>query len=210
MKKPTLYQATIEKSINCPQCGDTLPLYFKWSKLVQCPSCKSSIFLEDKSVILLGDSSALSPEPSLINIQEPFIFEKKSYLPLGKIRYSYGRGFWEEWFLKDNGNQEFWLSIDEGDFVLQTKVQLSLPFKPSSKFTVGGKYGNYLITEKGSGTCVGFEGELPEEILINEVHQYVHLSEGGGNLITLEFTDGSSQTFKGKWIDPLDIEVLYK
>ncbi|HIP51776.1 MAG TPA: DUF4178 domain-containing protein [Campylobacterales bacterium] len=205
-----LYNYDKNSTHNCPQCGDALEIHFQYSKLIKCSSCGSSIFLEDDAVKFIGKSSALSPEPSIIELHKPFKLQGKTFTPLGKIRYSYGRGFWEEWFLKDNGNQEFWLSIDEGDFVLQTKVQLSLPFKPSSKFTVGGKYGNYLITEKGSGTCVGFEGELPEEILINEVHQYVHLSEGGGNLITLEFTDGSSQTFKGKWIDPLDIEVLYK
>ncbi|HIP41429.1 MAG TPA: DUF4178 domain-containing protein [Campylobacterales bacterium] len=210
MKKPTLYQATIEKSINCPQCGDTLPLYFKWSKLVQCPSCKSSIFLEDKSVILLGDSSALSPEPSLINIQEPFIFEKKSYLPLGKIRYSYGRGFWEEWFLKGEANQEFWLSIDEGDFALEQEAKITMPFHNIHKLTLGKSYGTYVVTEIGEGECVGFTGELPENISVGKLHQYAHLSEGGSSLITVESSSSKRmKVFKGNWIDPFKITKVY-
>ncbi|CAA6807544.1 MAG: Unknown protein [uncultured Sulfurovum sp.] len=193
---------------NCPQCGDKLNIFFKYSKLIKCQSCSSAIFLEDKSVRLIGEGSTLSPEPSLIELHKMFKLQNKTFTALGKIRYGYGRGFWEEWFLRDEKNQEFWLSIDEGDFVLEEKNKLSLPFKDFSKFKVGSRHGKYIVTEKGEGTCIGFEGELPENINIDEKHQYIHLSEGGGHLVTLEFTKNSSQTFKGKWIDPLDIEVL--
>ena len=205
-----LFKTEIDKSKNCPQCGDTLELHFKYSKLIKCLSCGSSIFLEDDAVKLIGQSSVLSPEPSLIQLHKPFSYQKNNYIPLGKIRYSYGRGFWEEWFLKDEKNKEFWLSIDEGDFVLQEKIKLPLPVKNNAAFTVGAKYGKYLVTEKGKGTCVGFEGELPESIQIDEKHEYVHLSLGYGKLVTIEFQKGSIETFRGQWIDPLEIKVLYK
>ncbi|CAA6820380.1 MAG: Unknown protein [uncultured Sulfurovum sp.] len=193
---------------NCPQCGDQLSIYFKYSKLVKCQSCGSSIFLEDESVTKIGESSVLSSEPSLIKLHQPFKLQAKTFIPLGKIRYGYGRGFWEEWFLRDEKNQEFWLSVDEGDFVLEAKNKLALPFKDFSQFTVGSRHGKYLVSEKGEGTCMGFEGELPENIHLGEKHQYIHLSQGGGNLVTLELSKTSSQTFKGKWVDPLDIEEL--
>jgi len=192
---------------NCPQCGDALKLYFKYSKLIKCQSCGSSIFLEDESVKLIGEQSVLSAEPSLIQLHQPFSFQKKSYLPLGKIRYSYGRGFWEEWFLKDERNQEFWLSIDEGDFVLEEKMKFSMPFKKNHKFKVGQEFQDYHVTEIGTGICVGFEGELPESIELNEEHSYIHLSRGYGELITIEMFQNETMTFKGKWIDPLEIEV---
>jgi len=204
-----LFKIDIDTTKNCPQCGDALAIHFKYSKLVKCRSCGSSIFLEDDAVKLIGESAVLSPEPSLIQLHKPFRYKENHYLPIGKIRYSYGRGFWEEWFLKDSRNKEYWLSIDEGDFVLQEKVQFSLPFKSSSTFTVGRKYGKHLITEKGQGRCVGFEGELPNEVHFGEIHQYVHLSEGHGKLLTLEINDNETETFRGNWIDPLEIEVLY-
>ena len=203
-----IYTNALTHDYNCPQCGDRLAIHFKYTKLVKCQSCGSSIFLEDESVKLIGKSSVLSPEPSLIELYKMFKLQGKTFTPLGKIRYGYGRGFWEEWFLKDEKNQEFWLSIDEGDFVLEQKVKFSLPFKSTTNFEVGTQHGKYLVSEKGEGRCMGFEGELPHNIEIGEKHQYIHLSQGGGNLMTLEFREGSSQTFKGKWIDPLDIEVL--
>ncbi len=196
-----------QKSHNCPQCGDLLSIYFKYSKLIKCNSCGSAIFLEDDAVKLIGKSAVLSPEPSLIQLHKPFKFQNKRFTPLGKIRYSYGRGFWEEWFLKDDKNQEFWLSIDEGDFVLEEKIKFSLPFKKNHTFKVGQNFNEYQVTEIGTGVCVGFEGELPEAIKLDESHTYVHLSRGHGELLTLELSENETMTFKGQWIDPLEIKV---
>jgi len=202
-----LFSTDVDTTKNCPQCGDALAIHFKYSKLVKCRSCGSSIFLEDDAVKLIGESALLAPEPSLIQLHKPFTYKNTNYLPLGKIRYSYGRGFWEEWFLKDEKNKEYWLSIDEGDFTLQKKVKIDLPFGHPSSVKVGKKYAAYLVSEKGSGKCVGFEGELPEEIKIDEQHHYLHLSAGGGNLLTVEYTAHKIETFKGMWIDPLEIKV---
>ncbi|MBU1668213.1 DUF4178 domain-containing protein [bacterium] len=177
--------------------------------MVECPSCKSSIVLHDNSVEAIGEFSELSPEPSLLKLHEPIIIDSKTYLPLGKIRYAYGRGFWEEWFLKGEGNREFWLSVDEGDFVLEKKTTIPLPFKSPHVVKVGKRYGEYLATEIGEGRCVGFEGELPLSIEVGKVHSYIHLSQGGGRLITVEFSDGVDEIFKGEWIDPLEIKRVY-
>lgn len=209
MKREAIYKSHIEKTINCPQCGYPLPIYFKWTKLVQCPACKSSIFLEDESIKLIGKSSTLSPEPSLLAIGEPIIIENKSFLPLGKIRYSYGRGFWEEWFLKGESNREFWLSIDEGDFALERPLNIPLPFKDFRELRVGGEYGKYVVTEKNRAECVGFEGELPREVKIGEVYEYAHLSKGGASLVTVEYQDGNLRIFVGEWIDPFKIKRVY-
>ena len=174
-----------------------------------CQSCGSSIFLDDEGTRLIGKASTLSPEPSLLKLHDPIIVNNNNYLPIGKIRYSYGRGFWEEWFLKDNQNRSFWLSIDEGDFVLEKQTEINLPFKSPHAVRVGRRYGNYIATEVGEGSCVGFEGELPFAIELGKKHQYIHLSKGGGNLVTVEFTDGVDSVFQGKWIDPLSIKRVY-
>jgi len=134
---------TIEKQFNCPQCGYALSLYFKHTKLVQCVSCKSTIFLEDDASEVAGDSSVLAPEISILKVNTPFFYSQKTYLPLGKICYSYGRGFWEEWWVKDTQNNEYWLSVDEGDLVLQQKVDVSYPETLFDRLRVG------LVTSDG-------------------------------------------------------------
>jgi hypothetical protein len=75
--------------------------------------------------------------------------------------------------------------------------------------SVGRKYGKYIVSEKGTGKCVGFEGELPEKLRIGESHIYLHLSEGRGKLLTLESTGTTTETFTGQWIDPMTIKSIY-
>ena len=174
-----------------------------------CDSCNSSIFLEDEGARLIGEASVLSPEPSLLKLRDPIVIDNKNYIPLGKVRYAYGRGFWEEWFLKGEDNREYWLSIDEGDFVLQHKTEMALPFDSPYGVRVGSKYGAYMVSEKGEGRCVGFEGELPEKIVEGKKHYYLHLSKGGGNLVTVEYGTDIDKVFTGKWIDPMEIKRVY-
>ena len=208
MKQDALYQASIEKTINCPQCGYLLPLYFRWTKLVQCPSCKSSIFLETLGAKVVGEASELSPEPSLIKLHEPIQIETKTYLPLGKIRYSYGRGFWEEWFLRNRNGKEFWLSVDEGDFVLESKIATPDKLKDFDKITLNQKFGNYIVTELDEGECVGFEGELPKKVTIGDTHRYAHLSGVGAALMTVESSIEGVEVYSGRWIDPFRIKKV--
>ncbi len=92
---------------------------------------------------------------------------------------------------------------------MQQKSNITLPFKNPLAVSVGRKYGKYIVTEKGTGRCVGFEGELPEKLTIGESHIYLHLSEGRGKLLTLESTASKTETFSGEWIDPLTIKRVY-
>lgn len=200
----------IEKNINCPQCGDALPLYIRHTKLVQCYSCKSSIFLENDATTLAGNSAVLAPEISILTLNSPFFHKQKSYLPLGKIRYSYGRGFWEEWWLKDTQNNEFWLSIDEGDLVLQQTTQMHFDIDKISHLRLGDTLNNeWIVTEMGTAKCEGFEGALPKDIKVGSHYNYIHLSGKNASLITLEYHDNTIEAYKGQWISPFDIGSIH-
>lgn len=195
------------KSINCPQCGAALPLYFVHTKLTQCESCGSSIFLEDEAAKLAGFSSVLAPEPSLIKLNQPFTISSKGYIPLGKIRYSYGRGFWEEWWIKDNNNEEYWLSVDEGDMVLEQLTDNVDDPRLFKSAYIGQSVGaEWMVTEVGVGTCEGFAGSLPTNIIEGAEHKYIHLSGYKAQLKTLELDTAGLRTYIGKWINPFDIK----
>lgn len=196
------------KTFNCPQCGDALSLYFEHVKLIQCSSCKSSIFLDNEATRLAGDSSVLATEISIIQINIPFGYDKKRYLPLGKIRYSYGRGFWEEWWLKDSVGNEYWLSIDEGDLVLEKPVKLSYANDIFDTLKVGDILKDGIVTEIGTAKCEGFEGSLPKIIQIGKSYEYAHLSGEKGSLLTLEKGLNGIEVYQGQWISPFDIKDL--
>ncbi len=195
-----------KNNINCPQCGSALPLSFRHSKLRVCDYCGSSIFLEDDAVRLAGKQSVPSQEPSLIQLQQPFVYKHQSYLPIGHIRYSYGKGFWDEWWVINNAGQGIWLTVDEGDFAFQkpTKAPKNIHF---DQLSIDTKVGDWLVTERGHAVCQGYEGELPELVKEGDEFDYVDLSKRGGKLLSLEFTEQGIKAYKGFWLDPFDIQV---
>ena len=201
----------VKKYITCPQCGDSLPMYVSYAKVAKCDSCKSTIFIEDKGLRLAGESSVLSDEVSLIKLNTPFTYKNHSFLPVGMVRYSYGRGFWEEWWLQRNDGENFWLSVDEGDMVLEKEIENIYETLNFSKLSLGKMLDKkYIITEVGEAKVEGFEGSLPNSVDVNVVFKYLHLSEKNANLITIEQVGNQMSTYKGIWIDSFLIKDVYE
>ncbi len=201
---------TVEKEIHCPQCGVLLPLYFKYTKLIQCDSCKSTIFLEDEGSRVAGDSSVLSEEPSIIVLNQAFFYQQTSYIPIGVIRYSYGRGYWEEWWIKDSSSNAYWLSVDEGDLVLQQETDTLLSLEAFDTLYVNDSIQDgWIVTEKGVATCEGFSGALPKVVKKGSQYHYLHLSGKDGKLQTIEKVDNNLETYIGEWISPFDIGKVF-
>lgn len=193
------------RQVNCPQCGDVLPLHFRYSKLAQCGSCGSHIFLDDEGARLAGEQSVLSLEPSLITLDQPFDYEDKSYTPIGHVRYQVKRYFWDEWWLVDTNANGSWLSVDDGDYTLEKEVDFKLPLYSFSEIKLGQKIDGWHVTELGEGSCVGFEGELPTIIEVGETHHYAHLSKSNGSMMTVESRGKNKSAYSGNWLDPYDI-----
>jgi len=202
------------KLLNCTQCGTELNLHFKHSKLIQCPSCKSTLFLEDESVTNFGEKSSLSQETTLLQLNKEFNYKGWYFRPIGKIRYAYELGFWEEWFVLDKEGQESWISVDEGDFVIEKALELNVKeiIETMSKRvgqTVKIQLQEYLISEKEQGVTQGFEGELARVIKPNTKLDYMHLTATKKNQhITLEKENGNYSAYIGEWIDAYKIESL--
>ena len=201
-------------TFNCPQCGDALALRFKYSKLTRCASCQSTIFLEDETVRSLGKTNLLADEPTLLSLHHPFVYEENSFTPIGKIRYAYTLGFWEEWLVLNDDNKAFWISVDEGDMVLEEPLDLSegiikdiLTKKQlGAKVTINNK--QYRVTEKAKGICQGFEGELDRQVEVGETLEYMHLTARSGNEhITLEREGTNYSVYVGQWLDMYEVKV---
>jgi len=129
---------------------------------------------------------------------------------MGMIRYSYGRGFWDEWWVKDDSDEEWWLSVDEGDMVLEKLIENEDDISLFKDAYIGEKSGKeWIVTEIGEGSCEGFAGSLPHRIIIGQTHRYIHLSGYKATLKTLEVDTTGMRTYRGKWINPFDIKDGY-
>lgn len=197
--------------INCPQCGNQLPLSFRYSRLTVCTHCDSTLFLEGDDIKLAGKQAVLSDIPSLLKLGSPFQYQKTAFTPVGKVRYRYDLGFWEEWWAVDNSGHGFWISVDEGDFAFEKPLDIEASKLPTpDQVQLGNRVHLYdidwQVTETGEGICEGYAGELPEIIQVNEPIPYAHLSDTQGQLLTLEYYKHTTRAYKGEWVDPFEIK----
>jgi hypothetical protein len=188
-----------------------VPRHLQFAKLVTCPSCKVSLFLEDDAVKNAGTRAAIADGASIFSLGVPFTYRGLTYFPHGRIRFDYGQGFWDEWWVSSDTGEQSWVSVDEGDIAIEQPLSMNdaapsyASLNVGSHVTVGPQ--KLLVTEKNSAECIGFEGELPEVIAIGETHHFVHLSGPKGLLLTIEYADDSEQIFKGLWVDPFEVNA---
>lgn len=206
----------------CPSCGALLPRRFRYTKLVHCSYCQSLLALGDGTTEKVGEQAALADHPALFELYRAYRWGKKTLEPIGKLRYDYGRGFWEEWWCLDERGNGLWLSVDEGDFAIEQPVQELAPgpmaLPPYADLSVGGKLQllkqDWRITELGEARFVGMAGEVPDPMDQRQAFRYAHLERPGRHLITLEYdadADANASDpdcFVGTWVDPFDIEPL--
>lgn len=200
--------------INCPACGANSPSTLKNAKLLACPYCKTTLFLEDDAVKSAGEKSVLTDVPSILSIGKRFEYRRWMFDVYGRIQFDYGSGLWDEWWVVLNSGEGKWISVDEGDIAIQSPVRIhgDVPDYDSlivgEKVTSSDKLKGMTVTEKNSGVCTGIEGELPEEIQPGEKHDYVHLSGAKGALMTVEYADDEVLMFNGIWVDPFDLKAV--
>ncbi len=175
-------------------------------------SCGSHALYQDKGLMLMGEQSVVAETPSLLKVNQSVSIMGAIFQVYGRVCLTYNDGGWDEWYIQDNNAKGFWLSVDEGDYILQSTDKVEL----ASDFTIGLTLGRevkqnnttWIVTECDTATVCAIQGQLPEEIHIDESFDYWHLSGKGSELLTVEQKGNDTQGFMGQWIDPFEIETI--
>lgn len=179
-------------------------------RMLDCPSCRTSLFLQDDRMALAGDMGVMHDVPLLFALGDAVTIGKARYRPVGHARYSYGRGTWDEfWALVDTGDAA-WLSVDEGDLVLQRPLgaevpNLAQPPALGDQFTHRGQ--NFTVVEAEQATCAALRGNFPERLYPGERYRFVNATGPDGTLLSGEFGGGTAQWYLGTWVDPFAVKV---
>lgn len=199
------------RSFNCPNCGAELHARLSSAKLIVCDYCDSTTFLEDEAVRLAGKKGVMHERPCLIELGKGYSHRGNEFLTIGKVRFDYGYGWWDE-FWAVNDQDGMWISVDEGDIAVERPLDVDKSKLPAMGDIRVGKTieladQTYLVSEIGSATCVGIQGELPEALAPGDRFGYAHLRRGAVDLVTLEFDKEGVQATSGYWLDPFEIEA---
>ncbi len=199
-------------TMNCPSCGAEVPSALAYSKLAVCAHCNTTLFLEDQVVKQAGVKSVLAQDPSIFSLGGWYQYKGWVFAPLGRVRFDYGDGYWDEWWVLRDTGEGRWMSVDEGDIAFEVAIDVSGEVPDVAALRVGQAVqldGMHLkVTERHKAVCLGMEGELPEVNFPGDEHDYAHLSGPRGLLVTGEHFNGETRFYKGAWVDPFEVRSL--
>ncbi len=121
----------------------------------------------------------------------------------GRVRYSFGQGFWDEWYVTSPDGASAWLTEDDHELALQTPYDgTGLDVRglaPGRSFTVDA--GTFVVLEVGEARCIGVEGGLPDAILPDDRYDYLDATSPDGKLaLGIELDDGQPVLYLGQWL----------
>lgn len=199
-------------TLTCPSCGNQITQITRSPQILVCPACNTTSFLQNGKLEDVGKSAILTDIPSIFKIGKMFRHKDWRFTPVGRVRYDYGDGWWDEWFVRSDNGKESWVSVDEGEIAIETLVQDKLNVPPFDKLSVGGVLVinriRMTVIEKNTCTMIGAQGELPFRIIPGETYGYIDLLGQKRASFTIEYQAGGIECYKGVWIDPFEIQEV--
>ena len=164
------------KIVSCPSCGGEVKIKSVFSKSAACTYCGQTSYLDADKVEAKGEKAFLADYGSLFSVGLRCKWNKKTMEVIGRIRYEYEEGFWDEWavIIDDKDDQIYWLEEDEGRLTLFTSV--TVPTKDLPAKYEGLRVGTTMefdgkkifIRAKSRAKVIGSEGELPFRVINGE------------------------------------------
>ena len=198
------------KEFNCPSCGAPVELEYRFTETVVCPYCHQTSHWTGENFKAKGEKVILADYGSkfFIGLEATFTGneggkqKKYKFKVLGRIRFEYNDGFWDEWLLHIEGYEEdeYWLQEDEGEFALFKRSD-NLPSKTDYNSLKVGEYiqwGEYqiFISEKAKAEIIGGEGVLPFKIIPGEQCDFVDgIVVGKGVSTSIEYLPDNKVQF---------------
>lgn len=188
--------------MHCPSCRAEIDADKKFAHMVVCHYCKSTIILDEKAASLAGKMAVLPQSLSPLYVGGSGRVYDHRFRVLGRVRYGYEQGYWDEWYLSLDDGTTAWVSEDERKLTLERlKVEetpkiLYEDTNPGDHVTLGKK--TLHVDERGEATCEGAEGQLPFPVVLGEKTPFLDLSDGR-NFATIEYDDdGSARIYYGR------------
>lgn len=197
--------------LSCPNCGYECPAVLNVMKIAACVACGTTLYLDGEHMAGAGVQGVMHDAPLLFGIGDSVDLSGEQFNIIGHARYSYGRGFWDEFCALDDNELPVWISVDEGDIVEQYRIdaehspKFRPPFKPGETLEFLDKV--YKVTETETATCVALRGQFDEVLHVGESYEFVNASARGSKMLSGEFFDGQAMWFSGRWHDPFEVKV---
>lgn len=194
---------------SCPSCA--APVEFKAGSTVVlvCPFCRSAVARTDRGLQDLGKVAEVAESESPLELGLKGNFKGNVFELTGRAQFRHeAGGFWDEWYATFANGRVGWLAEAQGRFYLTFYRPLPQGTRPPpfDRLQAGQAVPEIpapaplMVTEKGIGTSVAAEGEIPYRLVPNEKTAYADISGRDNAFGTIDFSTDPPQVFLGQQV----------
>lgn len=198
--------------LTCPSCGAALPLRDPALPYSTCAYCQTLVRRgEAGSVEAVGTVAALPADVSPIQIGTVVNRDGIAATVVGRVRWGWTDGSWNEWFLRAADGRAFWLGEAMGMYMLTSEYPRVLGVPAIFNFVQGNPMardctvkadGKWLTaTDIKEATCLGSEGDLPFPTLPGWTTTNVDFRNAAGDALSVQRDADGTTAWLGVWSD---------
>jgi hypothetical protein len=195
----------------CPNCGNDAAPALDRLRMTTCAACGTTLFIHDDRMALAGEQGVMHEAPMLFRLGDTVILPNGRFTPMGHARFGYGRGVWDEFWGIDEDGLSCWLSVDEGDLVLQYPLAPDRRPEMDRVPLLGEDFElertRFTVTELDEAECVALRGAFEDVPVVGETYTFFNCTGDDMRLLSGEFWGGGRAWYVGHWHDPFEIQV---
>ncbi|CAN5324529.1 hypothetical protein BH10ACI2_BH10ACI2_06470 [soil metagenome] len=191
---------------NCPSCGAPITFTAGSTIVLVCPFCRSAVARSDRGLEDLGKVAEIADSESPLKLGLKGTFKGTRFELTGRaqLKHELG-GYWDEWYATFSNGWVGWLAEAQGRFymtfyqplpagvVLPTfdglQLGQTIPEIPNPT--------PLMVQERGKGTAVAADGEIPYKLSPGEQFQYADLAGKNNTFATIDYSMSPPWVFVG-------------
>lgn len=176
-----------------------------------CAHCQSLVLREGMGAEAIGEVAVVPFDVSPVQLGTSFTVAGLPMTTVGRVRWSWSAGSWNEWFLRaDDGSVRwlaeamgmFMLTVERPDILEQPLAQILVQggtLIPGGDLEVDGEV--YVVTDVKDAQCLGSEGDLPFATLLGRQMTNVDFRAAGGGALSLQRDADGTTAWLGWWFE---------
>ena len=198
-------------SVNCPNCGAAVTFRSAARPSRICDYCQTILVRSGDGVEAVGKAASLPFDVSPIQIGTGGRFENEGFEVIGRVRWGWTDGSWNEWLLLFDGGAHAWLGEAMGQYMMLRERPLGDVRSDAVNLVAAGRDVPIGTTAEIDGetltaadarpaTCIAAEGELPFTAPAGWSIYSVDFRSPSGRCASLQQEEGSASFYDGRYV----------
>ncbi len=202
---------------NCPNCGALIGTGEPGLPVVTCGFCHSLLSKAGDQLSKVGEAGRVPFDVSPIQIGTRLSVGGVRGEIVGRERWAYDGGFWNEWLLQFPNGEAFWVAEESGSYMVMKEVEATTEEAASlerayqkgreamgEQIWIDGT--PHFLADTKTVRCIAVEGSLPHIIAADQPRFSIDLRTKKGSVVTFQVDRDGHSLWRGSYYLLADLE----